>query len=98
MWAAISRIRSAFVIGDAPGVRERLGEQVLRTMIDERLELEEAKRRNVTASDTEVDKAMGSIAKQNNLTPAQLDAILKSHGIDRSALLGQLMTRSRDFH
>jgi peptidyl-prolyl cis-trans isomerase SurA len=59
-------------------------------MIDEKLELEEAKRRNVGASEEEVSKQLGAIAKQNGMTPAQLESILRSHGIDRSALTDQL--------
>jgi peptidyl-prolyl cis-trans isomerase SurA len=77
-------------IGDSPESRARLANQVLRAMIDEKLELEEAKRQNVTTTDAEVEKAVGSIAKQNNLTAAQLDDVLKLHGVDRSALTDQL--------
>jgi len=77
-------------IGDSPESRARIANQVLRAMIDEKLELEEAKRLNVTVSDAEVDKAVASIAKQNNMTTAQLDEVLKTHGIDRTALTDQL--------
>jgi peptidyl-prolyl cis-trans isomerase SurA len=88
-----SRIKMVMLstnIGDSPESRARIANQVLRAMIDEKLELEEAKRQNVTATDAEVDKAVASIAKQNNLTAPQLDDILKSHGVDRSALIDQL--------
>jgi peptidyl-prolyl cis-trans isomerase SurA len=88
-----SRIRMVMLstnIGDSPETRARIANQVLRAMIDEKLELEEAKRQNVTATDAEVDKAVASIAKQNNMTAVQLDAVLKSHGVDRSALIDQL--------
>jgi peptidyl-prolyl cis-trans isomerase SurA len=77
-------------IGDSPETRQRIAGQVLRTMIDEKLELEEAKRRNVGASEEEVNKAVASIAKQNGMTPAQLESILRSHAIDRGALTDQL--------
>jgi peptidyl-prolyl cis-trans isomerase SurA len=77
-------------IGDSPESRARIANQVLRAMIDEKLELEEAKRQNVTATDAEIDKAVAAIAKQNNLTAAQLDDVLKSHGVERSALTDQL--------
>ena len=42
--------------------------QVLRTLVDEKLELQEAKRKNITASQEEIDKAVSSIAQQNKLT------------------------------
>jgi peptidyl-prolyl cis-trans isomerase SurA len=88
-----SRIKMVMLstnIGDSPETRTRIANQVLRAMIDEKLELEEAKRLNVTVSDAELDKAVASIAKQNNLTAAQLDDVLKTHGIVRSALTDQL--------
>ncbi len=68
----------------------RIAAQVLRTMIDEKLQMQEAKRKNIVASDADVDKAIASIAKQNNATPDQLDSVLKSHGIARAALADQL--------
>jgi len=77
-------------IGDSPEMRQRIAGQVLRTMIDEKLELEEAKRQDVTATAEEIDKAVASIAKQNNMTVAQLDDVLRAHGIDRNALIDQL--------
>jgi peptidyl-prolyl cis-trans isomerase SurA len=88
-----SRIRMVMLstnIGNSPESRARIANQVLRAMIDEKLELEEAKRQNVAVTDAEIDKAVASIAKQNNVTVPQLDDILKSHGVDRSALLDQL--------
>jgi peptidyl-prolyl cis-trans isomerase SurA len=88
-----SRIKMVMLstnMGDSPESRARIANQVLRAMIDEKLELEEAKRLNVAVTDAEIDKAVASIAKQNNLTVAQLDEILKSHAVDRSALIDQL--------
>jgi peptidyl-prolyl cis-trans isomerase SurA len=88
-----SRIKMVMLstnIGDTPEMRARIEGQVLRTMIDEKLELQEAKHQDVGATDDEVNKAFAAIAKQNNMSPAQLDDILKSHGIDRSALIDQL--------
>jgi peptidyl-prolyl cis-trans isomerase SurA len=88
-----SRIRMVMLstnIADTPEDRSRIAGQVLRTLIDEKLELEEAKHRGVASTDAEVDKAFASIAKQNNMTTAQLNDILKSHGIDRSVLIDQL--------
>ncbi len=38
----------------------------------------------------EVDKAIASIAQQNNLKPDQLDQVLKSNGIEHSALVSQV--------
>jgi peptidyl-prolyl cis-trans isomerase SurA len=75
---------------DSPETRQRIAGQVLRTIVDEKLEMQEAKRQNVAATEDEIKKAVSQIEKQNNMQPGQLDDVLKSHGIDRSALIDQL--------
>ena len=89
----VSRIRIVMAsssIPDTPENRQRLAPQVLRQLIDERLELQEAKRQNVTATDAEVKTAVAQIEKQNNMKPGQLNEFLKSRGIDRGSLLDQI--------
>ncbi|MBV9198983.1 MAG: peptidylprolyl isomerase [Alphaproteobacteria bacterium] len=88
-----SRLRMVMLssnLTDSPETRERVTAQVLRTIVDEKLQMQEAKRQNITASDEEVNKAFAQIEKQNNMQPGQLDQVLKSHGIDRGALIDQL--------
>jgi peptidyl-prolyl cis-trans isomerase SurA len=75
---------------DSPETRQRIAGQVLRTIVDEKLQMQEAKRQNVTATDEEIKKAVGQIEKQNNMQPGQLDQVLRAHGIERSALIDQL--------
>jgi peptidyl-prolyl cis-trans isomerase SurA len=77
-------------IPDTPELRERMGRQVLRSLIDERLQIQEAKRQNVTVSDSDVEKALEKIAQQNNMSTEQLTALLKSRGIGRDALVDQV--------
>ncbi|MFZ3237692.1 MAG: peptidylprolyl isomerase [Stellaceae bacterium] len=88
-----SRVRMVMLstaIPDTPEARQRLAAQVLRTLVDEKLETQEAKRRNITATTEEVDKAIASIAQQNNMKPEQLDQVLKADGIEHSALVSQV--------
>lgn len=77
-------------IGDSADIRRRVAAQVLRTMIDEKLQMQEAKRKNITATAAEIKKAIASIEKQNNMKAGQLDGMLKTHGIERSALVDQI--------
>jgi len=88
-----SRLRMVMLSSNFPDsqeTRQRIASQVLRTIVDEKLETQEAKKQNVTATDEEIKKAIAQIAKQNNLQPDQLDAVLKAHGIDRASLVDQL--------
>jgi peptidyl-prolyl cis-trans isomerase SurA len=75
---------------DTPENRQRIGPQVLRGLVDEKLQLQEAKKQNVVATDDELNTALGHIEKQNNMQPGQLNDFLKSRGIDRGSLLNQL--------
>lgn len=77
-------------IPDSPELRKRLSPQVLRGMIDEKLELQEAKRLKVTAAPKEVDNALSRIEQQNHLQKGGLDAYLKDHGLSRSSLIDQI--------
>ena len=78
-------------IPDTPEMRERMGRQVLRSMIDEKLQLQEAKRQNVTATDAEVEKALQQIEKQNNMSTEQLDRAseIARHRPQRAGRSGQ---------
>ncbi len=88
-----SRLRMVMLssnLTDSPETRQRVAAQVLRTIVDEKLQMQEAKRQNITATDEEINKAVAQIEKQNNMQPGQLDQVLKSRGIERSALIDQL--------
>jgi len=75
---------------DTAETRQRIGGQVLRALVDEKLQLQEAKRQNVVATDDELNTALAQIEKQNSMQPGQLNEFLKSRGIDRGSLISQL--------
>jgi len=87
------RIRLVLVssnLEDTPQNRQRVATQVLRSLVDEKLELQEAKRLGVKVGDEELDEALGRIATQNRLPKDRLDAYLKDRGIDKATLLEQI--------
>jgi peptidyl-prolyl cis-trans isomerase SurA len=89
----ISRIKMTIVssnLPDTPETRKRLASQALRAIVDEKLQIQEAKRQSIAATDEEIKKSEQQIEKQNNMQPGQLDAFLKARGIDKSALRDQL--------
>src|SRR5712671_1302823 len=89
----VSRMRMVMIssnIVDSPEIRQRIGPQVLRSLIDEKLELQEAKRQSVSATDSEVSNGLQQIEKQNNMKGGQLNELLKARGIDRGSLVDQL--------
>jgi peptidyl-prolyl cis-trans isomerase SurA len=89
----ISRVRIVLLssnLPDTPENRQHIANQVLHQLIDEKLELQEAKKKSVTASDSEVETAIGLIEKQNNMKPGGLNAFLKAQNIDRGSLVDQI--------
>lgn len=75
---------------DTAETRRRLLPLVLRSLIDERLQLQEAERLNIKVSDSEIAEALARIEKQNNLSEGGLDAFLAEQGIERDTMVQQL--------
>ena len=77
-------------IEDTPQNRSRIQPQILRSLIDEKLQMQEAKRLNITVTPEELDQAFARIEQQNNMTKGALDNFLKESGVPRSTLTDQL--------
>ncbi len=75
---------------DSAETRQRLAPQVLRALIDEKLELQEAGRMGVSASNQELETALSRIAEQNHLPRAELDRFLTQRGVPVNALTFQI--------
>ena len=55
-------------------------------LIEERLKLQEAKKRNVSVDPAEVEQAYGNMARRSKLTPAQLTQALSQAGVNPETL------------
>ncbi len=75
---------------DTPQVRQRIAPQVLRTLIDEKLEMQEAKRFNVAVSEAEIQRTMDRLEQQNNMPKGGLRQFLDARGIPLSTLTSQI--------
>ncbi len=75
---------------NTPEVRNRLRNQVLRSLIDERLQQQEAKRLDISVEDSQLDDAVARLADQNNMTREQFLAVLEQNEILPNALLEQI--------
>jgi len=70
--------------------RQRLARQILRRLVDERLQLQEAKRRNVSVSRRNMARAIADIEKQNQVPPGGFDQFVARSGIAKDAALAQI--------
>lgn len=75
---------------DSPELRQRLRPQVLRSLIDERLQFQEARRIKITVSETEIQNAFAAIEQQNRLPPGGIETLFERTGIDRQTLGSQV--------
>ena len=71
-------------------VRKRVEPQVLRALIDERLQIQEATRLSIAVSAEDVEQAIGKIEQNNRMRKGQLLQTLGQAGVTRLALEQQL--------
>lgn len=88
-----ARLRLALVssgIADSQESRQRVLPQVLRKMIDEKLQLQEAQRLNIVLSNTDVDAAIASLEQQNRMPRGSLLGNLARQGVDPTRVREQV--------
>lgn len=74
--------------------RRRLADQMLRSLIDEKLQLQEARSRGIRVSKREIDIQLSEIERQNNVARGGLNDLLERRGIKKSSLVEQLRARA----
>jgi len=77
-------------IPDQAQARQRLAQQVLRGLIEEALQLQEAERLSITVTPEELDRAFADIAGRNQMSAEQLQQLLASNDISPRTLNDQL--------
>ena len=77
-------------IPDTPENRSRIEPQVLRGLIDESLETQEANRLEVKVEQDDIDKQLEGIAKRANMTMQDIDDFLTENDVSRSSLVNQI--------
>jgi peptidyl-prolyl cis-trans isomerase SurA len=77
-------------IPNTPENKNRIESQVLRSLVDEALEQQEAKRLEIKVEDDEVVKQLEGIAKRANMTMDQIETFLKENGVSQTSLVTQI--------
>ncbi len=75
---------------DSPEVHDRFQEQVLRTLIDERIQLQEAERLDISVSEEQLATAIEALARQNKMDTDQFVGFLTNNKVLPSALQEQI--------
>lgn len=79
-------------IPNTPENISRIRGQVLRSLVDEYLQREEAQRLNVEVTQEDVDRAFERIAQRANMSIDQIEEFLKQGGVARETLESQIGT------
>ncbi len=77
-------------LNDTAETRNRLAPQVLRSLIDERLKVQEAEANGITISNQAVDARVDDVARQNNMSRQEFEQALMRSGILPEALKDQI--------
>lgn len=77
-------------IPDQEQARNRLAKQVLRGLIEESIQLQEAKRLSIDVAPDELQRALQDIAGRNKMSVDQLLRLLETNNIDPGTLQNQL--------
>lgn len=88
-----TRLRFVATTSRAPvssSAAERIREQVLETLIDEQLQLQEAERLGIKVEDAEIQSAIARIEQQNGMAAGQLISVLTSRKLDANTLIEQI--------
>lgn len=75
---------------DNPENRKRFQQQVLKGLIDERLQKQEANKQNIKVTEQEIKRAIADIEKQNNMPAGGIDGYLQRSNVPRSTLVQQV--------
>lgn len=88
-----NRLRMVIIASRLPQTDEtaqRIAPQVLRSLIDEQIQLQEAKRLNVAVSDQDMARARADVEQRNNLKPGQFASFVRNLGVDPDTVERQL--------
>jgi peptidyl-prolyl cis-trans isomerase SurA len=77
-------------VPDSEETRARLAPQVLRGLIEERLQLQEAERLGLGVDAAEIEQALRNIAERNDMTPEMMRRFFVANGVSMDTLTAQL--------
>ena len=77
-------------IQKSPQMTERMREQVLRSLVDEKLQLQEAKRVDIKIADDEIDKRMKALAGESQMSLQGIEKFLADNKVEKAALESQI--------
>jgi peptidyl-prolyl cis-trans isomerase SurA len=88
--ARVSIVVASSNLKDAPELRRQIAPQVLRTLVDEYLQTQEATRLDIAVSDGDIEFTIEQIEQRNGMGKGGFDKFVLSKRLDRDAVVAQL--------
>lgn len=86
----VKLVLSSSGLQPSPDIMDKVRSQVLRSLVDERLELQEAAKFDVAISEDEILSSIKEIAKRNNVTVDSISQMLERAGVQEKTLHEQI--------
>lgn len=77
-------------ISDTPDVLRVIRPQVIRSLVDEKLQIQEAKKNNITITPKDLTEAIASIEEQRGMPPGTIDSMLAMSGVPKESFQQQI--------
>jgi peptidyl-prolyl cis-trans isomerase SurA len=71
-------------------VRRRLVPQILRKLVEERLQMQEASRQGIAPTEADIARTVRNVETQNKMPPGALEPAMRRDGIDYNSFLNQI--------
>ncbi len=84
------RSRTSLAAVAAKASAAQIQKRALETLIDEQLQMQEAKKLGITITDEQIDGGFASIARQNGMTPEKFKAMLAEKKVSVASLRAQI--------
>ncbi|MDA0228704.1 MAG: peptidylprolyl isomerase [Proteobacteria bacterium] len=88
--ARINIVVASSNLRDAPELRRQIAPQVLRTLVDEYLQTQEAARLDISATDRDIEFTINQIEQKLGTGEGGFDNFVRANRLDREALIAQL--------
>lgn len=90
LYARLKLVLMSLELEDSPETRKELMPQITRSLIDERLKLQGAKKEKISISKSRIDDAVRFIEKKNGVEEGKFNEYLELKGVDFSTLESQI--------
>ncbi len=75
---------------DSEEIRQKLAQQVINSLIEEQLKLQEARSAEINVDEEEIQKGLATIAQQNQIPVDKFEAMIKGSGINIATMHRQI--------